>query len=136
MVDLRRLELFDHLCLRSIAGVGWCQQIRKDTVRQQVFGCMKGKSVGDRMPHNKLRWLGHVLRTPDHRLPKKALISMPDSDWRKPRSGQSATWQKGMKSVTKGLRSVGVNRLPRWGPRDPPNIWLETLQEWAANRSQ
>ena len=28
-VDLKRLEVFDHRCLRSIAGVGWCQRIRK-----------------------------------------------------------------------------------------------------------
>ena len=45
-------------------------------------------------------------------------------------------WQKGMKSMTKGLGLVGVSRLPGWGPRDPPNVWLQTLQEMAANRSQ
>ena len=41
-----------------------------------------------------------------------------------------------MKSVTKSLGSVGASRLPGWGPRDPPNAWLETLQDVAANRSQ
>ena len=134
--DLRRLEVFDHRCLRSIAGVGWCQRIRNETVRQQVFGCVRGTSIGDCIQHNKLRWLGHVLRMPEHRLPKKALFSLPDSDWRKPRGGQSTTWQTGMKSVTKSLGSVGVSRLPGWGPRDPPNAWLKTLQDMAANRSQ
>ena len=33
---------------------------------------------------------------------------MPDSDWRMPRGEHSTTWQKGMKSVTKGLGSMGV----------------------------
>ena len=83
---------------------------------------------------NYVGWV--VLRMPDHRLPKKALFSMPDSDWWKPRGGQSTTWQKGMKSLTKGLGSVGVSRLPGWGPRDPLNVWLQTLEDMAANRSQ
>ena len=29
--DLRRLELFDHRCLRNVAVVGWCQRIRNET---------------------------------------------------------------------------------------------------------
>ena len=83
-----------------------------------------------------LRWRGYVLRMPGQRLPKKVLFSMPDSEWRNPEGGQSLTWQKGMKSVTKSLGSVGVSRFPGWGPREPPNAWLETLQDMAANRSQ
>ncbi|KER20960.1 hypothetical protein T265_10616, partial [Opisthorchis viverrini] len=31
--------------------------------------------------HQKLRWLGHVLRMPNHRLPKRVLFSMPNSEW-------------------------------------------------------
>ena len=31
--DQRRLEVFDNRCLRSIAGVGWCQRLRNVTVR-------------------------------------------------------------------------------------------------------
>ena len=97
---------------------------------------MEGTSIGECIQHNKLRWLGHVLRMPDHCLPKKALFSISDPDWREPRGGQSTTWQKGVKSVTKGLGSVGVSRLPGWGPRDPPNVWLQTLKDMPANRSQ
>ena len=118
------------------SSVGWCQRIRNETVRQHLFVCVKGTSIGDCIHHKKLRWLGHVLRMHDHRLPKKALFALPDSDWWKPRGGQSTTWQKGMKSVTKSLGSVGVSRLSGWGPRDPPNAWLKTLQDIAANRSQ
>ena len=98
-----------NLSLRSIAGDGCCQRIRNETVRPRVFGCMKGTSIGDCIQHNNLRWLGHVLRMPDHRLLKKTLFSVPDSDWWNPRGGQSTTWQKGIKSVTKGLGSVGVS---------------------------
>ena len=56
------------------------------------------------------------------------LFSTPDLKWRKPKGGQRLT-------VAKSLKSVGASRLPGWGLRDPPNAWLETLQDMAANRS-
>ncbi|KAG5449306.1 hypothetical protein CSKR_100608 [Clonorchis sinensis] len=73
---------------------------------------------------------------PNHRLPKRVLFSMPNSEWRKQRGGQPLTWQKGMKEITKRLGAVGATRLPGWGPRDPQCAWLETLQDMAANRCQ
>ena len=134
--DLRRLRVFDNRCLRAIAGVGWRQRVRNEAVRKLVFGRAEGTSIDECIQHNRLRWLGHVLRMPSHRLPKKVMFSVPDSEWRKPRGGQSKTWRRDMKSVTKSLGSVGVSRLPGWGPRDPPCAWLITLGDMASNRSQ
>ena len=66
-------------------------------------------------------WKGHRLVTassttsyvgwamPGQPLPKKVLFSMPDSEWRKPKGGQSLTGQKGMKSVAKSLGSLGAS---------------------------
>ncbi|KAG5442307.1 hypothetical protein CSKR_109878 [Clonorchis sinensis] len=73
---------------------------------------------------------------PNHRLPKRVLFFMPNSEWRKQRGGQPLTWQRGMKEITKRLGAVGATRLPGWGPRDPYCAWLETLQDMAANRCQ
>jgi hypothetical protein len=134
--DLRRLQVFDHRCLRTIAGIGWRQRIRNEVVRKRVFGEAVGTSLVECIQHYKLRWLGHVLRMPSYRLPRRALFSKPNSEWRKPRGGQCMTWQKGMKEITKSLGAVGAIRLPGWGPRDPPCAWLETLQDMAANRCQ
>jgi hypothetical protein len=134
--DLRRLQVFDNRCLRTIARVGWRQRIRNELVRKRVFGFLAGTSIEECIQQNKLRWLGHVLRMPSHRLPKRALFSIPDSEWRKPRGGQFVTWQKGMKEITKRLGSVGASRLPGWGPRDSPYAWLKTLEDMAANRCQ
>jgi hypothetical protein len=134
--DLRRLQVFDHRCLRTVAGVGWRQRIRNEVIRKRVFGCAAGTSVAENIQHSKLRWLGHVLRMPNHRLPRRVLLSVPPSEWRKPRGGQRVTWQKGMKEITKSLGAVGAVRLPGWGPRDPPCAWLETLQDMASNRCQ
>ncbi|KER31580.1 hypothetical protein T265_02218 [Opisthorchis viverrini] len=51
--------------------------------------------------------LNNVLHMPSHRLPKRVLFSMPNSDWQKQRG---------------------------WRPRDPYCAWLETLLNIAANR--
>jgi hypothetical protein len=134
--DLRRLQVFDHRCLRSMAGIGWHKRIRNEVIRKRVFGDATGTSLEECIQHHKLRWLGHVLRMPSYRLPRKVLFSVPNSEWRKTRGGQRVTWQKGMKETTKSLGAVGAARLPGWGPRDPPCAWLETLQDMAANRCQ
>ncbi|CAH8663869.1 unnamed protein product, partial [Dicrocoelium dendriticum] len=69
--DLRRLQVFDHRCLRSIAGVGWHQRVRNDDVRRRVLGSDNhASSLEQQIALNKLRWLGHVLRMPGHRLPR------------------------------------------------------------------
>ena len=36
--DLRRLQIFDHQCLRSIARIGWNQRIKKEQIRKTVSG--------------------------------------------------------------------------------------------------
>ncbi|KER23580.1 hypothetical protein T265_08573 [Opisthorchis viverrini] len=59
---------------------------------------------------------------------------MPNSEWRKQRGGQPLTWQRSMKEITKRLGAVGTTHLPGWGPRGPHCVWLEILQDMAANR--
>ncbi|KAG5442559.1 hypothetical protein CSKR_108763 [Clonorchis sinensis] len=56
--------------------------------------------------------------------------------WRKQGGGQPLTWQRDRKETTKRLGAVGAIRLPEWGPFDPHCVWLETLQDMAANRCQ
>ena len=46
------------------------------------------------------------------------------------------TWQRKMKCLTEGLSLVGNVRLAGWGPRDPSDLWLETLSDMASSRSQ
>jgi len=93
--DLRRLEVFDHRCLRSIAGIGWHNRISNTQVRKRVFG-NKGEShsLANLTRVNKLEWLGHVLRTPSHRLARRALFARPHHSWRRPTEGQALIWQQ------------------------------------------
>ena len=106
-------------------------------VRERVFG-NEGKlnTLAQIIGHHKLRWLGHVLRMPSSRLPRRALFARISPSWRKPPGGQPLTWQRDLKSVTKALANVGAVRLPGGGPRDPSDRWLHTLSDMAKNRNQ
>ncbi|KER30225.1 LOW QUALITY PROTEIN: hypothetical protein T265_13208 [Opisthorchis viverrini] len=131
--DVRLLQVFDHQCLRSPAGFGWLQRVSNEVTRKRVFYCAADTSLRERIHHHRLRWLGHVVHTPKHRL--RVLLKIP-SEWRKLRGGQRTTKQKSVKEITKSFDVVGVVRLPGWGPSDHTCAWLGTLQERAVNRCQ
>ncbi|KER30612.1 hypothetical protein T265_02967 [Opisthorchis viverrini] len=59
------------------AGFGWRQRISNEAIRKRVFGCAAGTSIRENIQHHRLRWLGHVLRMPKHRLPRRVLFSVP-----------------------------------------------------------
>ena len=134
--DIRRLQVFDNRCLRTIARVGWSQRISNEVIRKRVFGDGFDSTIKECVQRHQLRWFGHVLRMPSNRLPNKALFALPDPTWRKLKGGQPMTWQRGLKSLTRSLGSVGAVRLPGWGPRDPPSAWLASVRDMALNRSQ
>ncbi|CAH8443014.1 unnamed protein product [Heterobilharzia americana] len=72
--DMRRLQVFDHRCLRSIGRIPWCHHVSNAEVRSRVLGS-RGKSVDEVMNLQRLRWLGHLLRMPSHRLPHHTMLA-------------------------------------------------------------
>ncbi|CAH8658448.1 unnamed protein product [Schistosoma rodhaini] len=121
--DARRLLVFDHRCLRNIARICWDNRVSNSEVRLRVLG-NDGKSVDEVMNLHRLRWLGHVLRMPEHRLPRRAMMTSIGDGWKRVRGGQTKTWHQCLKSLTSSLSHVGRCRLPGWGPRDYRNQWL------------
>ena len=124
--------MFDHCCLRRISGVNLRDRVSNIEIRRRVFGNNASVcSLEQVLNLHRLRWLGHVLRMPSNRLPRRVLLSEVPLEWKRVRGGQCATWARNMKALTVGLSHVGRCRLPGWGPRDQPNEWLETLCEMA-----
>ena len=66
-----------------------------DEVRHRVLGADSHPLI-EVIPLHRLRWLGHVLRMPAHRLPQRALLALPGCGWRKQRNGQPMTWRRGV----------------------------------------
>jgi len=69
-----------------------------------------------------------------HRLSRKALFSVPNSESRRPRCGQNTVWRRDMKSVTNNPGSFGARWFSEWCPSDPSYAFHDTLQHVAASR--
>jgi hypothetical protein len=135
--DVHRLSVFDHRCLRSIAGVRWQHRISNEAVRRKIFNSDRlSQPLSVIISLHRLRWLGHVLRMPTQRLPRRVLFARADVGWKRQQGGQRMTWARSMKALTSKLAKVGRSRLPGWGPKDDEHAWLETLSDMAQNRNQ
>ena len=134
--DLRRLEVFDHRCLRSIAHIRWDSRVSNREVRRKCFGESIRSSIEYAVSLSQFMWLGHTLRMHPNRLSYKAMHATPGLNWRKRAGVQFPSWQKVSKDKARQLGCVGHVRLPGWGPRDSTLLWLEIIKDMAANRNQ
>ncbi|CAH8649925.1 unnamed protein product [Dicrocoelium dendriticum] len=135
--DLKRLVTFDHRCLRNLAHIWWEHRVSNERIRRLVYGTGKGNEpLSTVISRIRLRWLGHVLRMPAHRLARRALFAGRGCGWKKSRGGQALNWSRGMKALTSELSSVRASRLPGWGPKDDEHVWLDTLADMARSRPQ
>ena len=72
--QLHRLEVFQMKCLRKI-----CKVSLKDKIRNEIIlGWCNAARVSNIVSHRRLRWLGHLARMPDERLPKRVLFGHMD----------------------------------------------------------
>ena len=72
--QVHRLEVFQMKCLRKICKISLKDKIRND----YVLGWCNVARVANVVSHRRLRWLGHLARMPDERLPKKVLFGHMD----------------------------------------------------------
>lgn len=81
-----------------------------------------------------MRWLEHVLRVRDHRLPWQAILCAVGVGCKKFRGCQTKTWHQSMKLLTIGLSHIDKYRICGWVLRDYHYQWL--LYYMAQNRLQ
>ena len=65
----RKLNSFHMRCLRNILGIRWQDRITNASVLNQT----NSSSMFNKLKTRRLRWLGHIRRMPDSRLPKDIL---------------------------------------------------------------
>uniref|UniRef100_A0A183K3E3 Endonuclease-reverse transcriptase n=1 Tax=Schistosoma curassoni TaxID=6186 RepID=A0A183K3E3_9TREM len=118
--DTRMILVFDDRCLRNIIFVCWYDRVSNSEIRRRVLW-NDGKSVDEVVNLHRVRWLGYVLRMPEHRLPRRAMLTGVGDGWKKVMGGQTKTWYQCMKSQTSGVSHVGRCRLLGWCPRDHRN---------------
>ena len=66
---LRSLETFHVRCLQKILDITWKDRVPHTEVMEKTGS----SSVESIMTRHQLRWLGHVIRMPSHRLPRRIL---------------------------------------------------------------
>ena len=124
--DVRKLEVFDHWCLRRILNIRWNDRVSNEEVRHRCFDISRLSSV---LRQHRLRWFGHVLRRPDSDLTRATLSPTAIATWRCRLGGQLKTWLATVKSDVEPLGLRSVYDTGRWD-RD----WLEICEELAADR--
>ena len=66
---VRKLEKFHLISLRKIAGIRWYHKVPNF----QVLEKCKIMGITSMLDQNKLRWVGHVMRMGNYRIPKRML---------------------------------------------------------------
>jgi hypothetical protein len=124
--DLRKLEVFDHWCLRRILKVRWADRISNDSVRQR---CNNIPCIREVVQRRRLQWFGHVLRKPDVELTKLSLHPPPCPGWRCRLGGQLKTW---IATVRTDVERLGLQAV--YGARHWNRSWLTLCTELATDR--
>ena len=104
--SIRRLEVFHNHCIRVILGVSrnrqWKERLTsKDLARW--FGM--DKNMADTISGYRCRWLGHLARMEDFRMPKQLLFG--ELTKTRPRHGPKKRWRD--LAVT-DVRTLGIER--------------------------
>ena len=70
--QVHRLEVFQKHCLRKLCKVSLKDKINDDI----ILGWCNFAKVSNIVSHRRLRWLGHLARMPNDRLPKRVLFAL------------------------------------------------------------
>ncbi len=105
----KKMEAFHNRCLRQIVCITSAQQ-RTELISSVQVACQFGmeESLEDIVIARRPRWLGHLARMDDHRLPKKILFGwLPQ---RHPAHGTRMRWRD---RVRKDLKKFNIDER-RW----------------------
>ncbi|BHF72286.1 hypothetical protein SprV_0401535000 [Sparganum proliferum] len=124
--DERKLEVFDHHCLRTILRVKFTDFVSNETVRAR---CDNIARITQAIQERRLKWFGHVLRRPPQELSVTALDPTPLPHWRRRRGGQFKTWLDTVRQDMEVVLGPSVFGLRRWRRE-----WIELSRSAAADR--
>nr|VZI25328.1 unnamed protein product [Spirometra erinaceieuropaei] len=126
VTDKRKLEVFDHHCLRIILRVKLTDFVSNEIVRAR---CDNIARITQAIQERRLRWFGHVLRRPPQELSVTALDPAPLPHWRRRRGGQFKTWLDTVRQDMEVVLGPSVFGLRRWRRE-----WVELSRSAAADR--
>ena len=97
--DMRKVDVFHNSCLCKICNIFWPNRISNEELCKKTGSSHMSLEIKRR----RLRWLGHVLRMPNERLPKVALRWTPVG--KRKRGRPKNTWRR---TVMMELKEMGL----------------------------
>ena len=86
--DTRHLESFEMRCLRVILGVHLMDRVKNEEIRQRLN---IPNTICEEVSKRRMKWFGHVVRMPHHRLPLQAYTN--DFTQRRPPGRPPTRWR-------------------------------------------
>ncbi|XP_070549760.1 uncharacterized protein [Ptychodera flava] len=99
---MNKINAFHNACLRRICRIFWPNKISN----KELYKSTKNESLVIEIQRRRLRWLGHVFRMNQNRVPKTALRWPPPGKRRQGRP--KTTWHR---TVMAELKEMGLT----WG---------------------
>ena len=124
--DIRKLESFDHWCLRIIAKVKWSDMVSNVAVRKR---CCNIAKIGDLLRKRRLEWFGHVVRRDTCELAKQTMNPKPKRGWKCRLGGQLKTWLATVKEDVEKLGLEVVYGVKKW-----KGNWVSICSKPASDR--
>ncbi|VDM01488.1 unnamed protein product [Schistocephalus solidus] len=124
--DERRLEVFDHRCLRTILRVKCTHCVSNETFRTRGDNIAR---ISQAIRERRLRCFGHVLCRLPHELSSTALDPAPLPTWRHRRGGQIRTRLDAVRQDMEAVLGASLFGIRCWRKE-----WIELSRSAAANR--
>jgi hypothetical protein len=124
--DIRKLEVFDHWCLRRILKVSYLEKISNEEIRKRCHGLPR---LSQLLQCRRLQWFGHLLRKNDAEISKQTLAPTPCQGWRCRHGGQLKTW---LSTIKRDMEQLGLHVV--YGNRHWNQHWVTICADLAADR--
>ena len=98
--EMSRLNAFHQRCLRKIIGVTYKDRIKNVEVLHRTGQ----RRISDVIRERRMRWLGHVLRMKDNRVPKRVLEWTPKG--KRKRGRPNLSWGE---TIQRDLKVIDIN---------------------------
>ena len=113
--QIKPLEAFHIRCLQRILGITWRDKVPHTEILQRA----KSVSIEATLAKRQLRWTGHIIRMPEHRLPRQVLYGQLPNARQNP-GGQMKRYKDNIKATLKkcnmdpGALEVNASNRPLW----------------------
>lgn len=120
---VHKLESFHFRCLRSIMKIDW----RDHVPNTEVLRKANVPLIETMLKHCRLKWLGHIRRMDDNRIPKQILFGEPTMGKRK----ASKPYQRWRDLIRKDFKDYDINETSWFEDCDAANrsSWRSKLHE-------